>query len=1322
MVRPSLFLDARRPSSAQAAVQASAQAASATAPSWVLGRVLATPAQEPDLPAGWVRVGIPHDNPVSEATGLTDGGLTALGAVVLVTLDPTGHVVSISSPITLPDGAQAVPTGALGSRLQETAQEVAQTREHVQTTIDEAQKALSEVREQTGRVEKGLTAAQERAEQIAQEGERLRSQVTDQARKVGALEGSVTGLRTQVTDAGKAAAGAERTAQAAQKAAAQASQDAAQASQTAAAKAAQAQAAAQAYADSKARAAQAAAIAAASGDAQAKADAARAAAEATARKAAADAAAQAQAAAEAKAADARRAADASQVAADTARAQAAQAKTTAEAASRLADGAGTKADKAQAAATAASSAASSAQASASEAAAKALAAQAQADALRAGLREWWPNPLFDPSLPALGARSSEVPPVGKACLADRRDHFGGNSSEFWHPVAPGMMIDVEVTAKRVRGSQPLRLGLNVRNAPEQYTVQAFVDALGSPQVTDLGGGWGRYTGRTVVPAGDYRYGRVWLAIDQPATGGGTAWLVSDLRVREGAPMSGSLFGEWPQDWGTGARITKRDTYLETSNSSTVANSGLDLFGSLFVVFPRDTRRVLRVTATVSASAGKGGLFTTGAHILQGRAWKRSVWPAGGEVSIPAEGWVRHRYVLDIPVTLTGVEDCVRIITYVPAAGRTVTVHRVDVEDVTEQVAAQRAADAAAQRAVEARQVADAASAKALGAQAAADAASARASTADGRYTVSASDPAPKDGSGRPSGAVWEVRAGTTALRRFVWDGKTWTQVKIGADYVGDKAIGRAQVADAAIGTAQVADASITNAKVGWLSAEKLRAAVGHLDVGFIKSLLADTGFIRRLYTERIAVAAATLFPDPRLEDVDGWHLDTGVTIIQVPGVLGNVLNIPAAKKQYGAYYQPPGRVDASLSLRPGQSYRVSMMVRFPGFGGSAPASMYLRYHKGDKIVISRIVRITDVLRGAPKEWTRMVTQFTFPAEATQDVCALSVHAESTFTSGSIQATDIRVEETVGTTLIEPGSITTPLLRVTSDLWTRLLTVAGDATIGGRLLVNDSVTASKINVTEELAARIGRFLRVTTDMLTAGKATIAGTAVVGEIVGNLIRGATIRSGDDRNGLKLDHMLQVFRNGTLTNRISHDRGVEVLDTRTNSLVSLSAMLFGNRMVQWTGSWWVQGPATVSEWYGPWVWKEVMRFRATTSSLAILWHCRTQFHREWHQTGYFPLYGGASIRKPGGSEYTYLGPYPNGDALAGSGSIGDVENIPSADIYTANFGFTQNLKVGQEYVLELWFRHGNANFTEPDGTNRFYPKYTTDITLIDMITWAL
>lgn len=165
------------------------------------------------------------------------------------------------------------------------------------------------------------------------------------------------------------------------------------------------------------------------------------------------------------------------------------------------------------------------------------------------------------------------------------------------------------------------------------------------------------------------------------------------------------------------------------------------------------------------------------------------------------------------------------------------------------ITAQNRADKGVEDAALAKTAADQAATAASLAQSKADAADAKASTADGRYTVATRDPMMSDGEGKPIDAVWEVRSGFTAARRFVWVGgpPSWVQVKIGPDFVGDKAIGRAQIGDAAIGTLQVGDAQITNAKIGSLSVGKLDVLNGTFKTAVIDTLVGQSAFLDALH-------------------------------------------------------------------------------------------------------------------------------------------------------------------------------------------------------------------------------------------------------------------------------------------------------------------------------------------------------------------------------------------------------------------------------------------------------------------------------------------
>lgn len=182
--------------------------------------------------------------------------------------------------------------------------------------------------------------------------------------------------------------------------------------------------------------------------------------------------------------------------------------------------------------------------------------------------------------------------------------------------------------------------------------------------------------------------------------------------------------------------------------------------------------------------------------------------------------------------------------------------------------AQTQANAANTLAQTAKDQADAAVADAALAQSKADDAYGKATTADGRYTVALSNPTESDASGKPEGAVWEVRSAGVAVRRYVLASGAWVQIKAGAEFIGDKAITRAQIGDAAVGTAQIGDATITNAKIGDVDAGKV--TTGFLDVDRIKN--------RSLTSEKVVIGTPeNIIPNGAGEfgELGGW-VDVGV--------------------------------------------------------------------------------------------------------------------------------------------------------------------------------------------------------------------------------------------------------------------------------------------------------------------------------------------------------------------------------------------------------------------------------------------------------------
>jgi hypothetical protein len=85
------------------------------------------------------------------------------------------------------------------------------------------------------------------------------------------------------------------------------------------------------------------------------------------------------------------------------------------------------------------------------------------------------------------------------------------------------------------------------------------------------------------------------------------------------------------------------------------------------------------------------------------------------------------------------------------------------------------------------------------------------------------------------------------------------------------------------------------------------------------------------------------------------------------------------------------------------------------------------------------------------------------------------------------------------------ALTTSSIHVESDLWTRMLQVAGDATITGNLLTGGSVTADKLVASKELSAKVAKFEESVVSKLRAERAVISGDLIADNLVGKSIEG-------------------------------------------------------------------------------------------------------------------------------------------------------------------------------------------------------------------------
>jgi hypothetical protein len=378
-------------------------------------------------------------------------------------------------------------------------------------------------------------------------------------------------------------------------------------------------------------------------------------------------------------------------------------------------------------------------------------------------------------------------------------------------------------------------------------------------------------------------------------------------------------------------------------------------------------------------------------------------------------------------------------------------------------AAKQKADGAAAAAQGAAEKADKAAADALGARNAADQASAKMSSLDGKVTIAARAPLPVDGQGKSAGSLWWVQDAAGKLgQAFVWNGTVWRLSQAGTNFIGDKAIGSAQIGDAAIGSAQIADASITDAKIGGLSVSKLMVTGGaKMPQAVIDVITSDSAFLGAVAAHSVSVDPENMVREPlfasspssvwTVSDVNAVTL--AATVSAAPGALvTGVRFVNAADAKAWA--------------------QATQKITFPA-GRRWVLRMTYRYNSGNSGTLVATASAKEICRPVYKVndygWRTEEWSWTPDAGVTSTMFQLSATAGC-----RAEVAFVSLTEAVGATRLAPGSVT-----------------------------SDAIYASK-----ELWAKLAAFASVTTDMLTAGKATITGTAVVGDLKGNRIQGSKI----------------------------------------------------------------------------------------------------------------------------------------------------------------------------------------------------------------------
>lgn len=379
------------------------------------------------------------------------------------------------------------------------------------------------------------------------------------------------------------------------------------------------------------------------------------------------------------------------------------------------------------------------------------------------------------------------------------------------------------------------------------------------------------------------------------------------------------------------------------------------------------------------------------------------------------------------------------------------------------LAAKQKADGAAAAAQGAAAKADKAAADALGARNAADQASAKMSSLDGKVTIAARAPLPADGQGKGAGSLWWVQDADGKLgQAFVWNGTVWRLSQAGTNFIGDKAIGAAQIGDAAIGSAQIADASITDAKIGGLSVSKLMVTGGaKMPQAVIDVITSDSAFLGAVAAHSVSVDPENMVREPLFASSPSsvWTVSDTAAVTLAATVSG----APGALVTGVRFVNPDGaktwaQATQKITLPAGKRWVLRMTYRYnSGNSGALVATASAKE-------ICRPVYKANDYSWRTEEWSW-----------TPDVGVTSAMFQLSAMAGCrAEVAFVSLTEAVGATKLAPGSVT-----------------------------SDAIYASK-----ELWAKLAVFASVTTDMLTAGKATITGDAVVGNLKGNDIFGSKI----------------------------------------------------------------------------------------------------------------------------------------------------------------------------------------------------------------------
>lgn len=251
-------------------------------------------------------------------------------------------------------------------------------------------------------------------------------------------------------------------------------------------------------------------------------------------------------------------------------------------------------------------------------------------------------------------------------------------------------------------------------------------------------------------------------------------------------------------------------------------------------------------------------------------------------------------------------------------------------------------------------------------------------------------------------------------------------------------------------------------------------------------------------------------------------------------------------------------------------------------------------------------------------------------------------------------------------------------------------------IGADRIAGRSITSAKLDV-GDVQANVVRTARLDANQLTAGYIDAA-RLNVDSLRGKVIEGGVLRSGTPSTGITVSDRIEVRKNNVITNKLSSERGYEVINPNNNKLTPLSDMLFGAKRFAWKGDWYIYSPQT-NVWFGEWRSFKLFEFKAVTNNLSYFW---TVYYDLWvarKQTGLYDLYGGLVFNEKGTRNYIYTEDYDDGSLLSQARNLDEALKIEGISVKSSYFGTSDKFVANKTYECVMWLRLGNKNFSNND-----------------------